>query len=93
MLDEKGLGAALGQIVPKALHGPFSRCVAFHHLVSMPQVQRIARPAQPLWGMGSKRFGGRFTPRDSFETIYLAEDPVTALAEVTHVLRSIGAGR
>jgi RES domain-containing protein len=55
----------------------------------MPQVQGIASPPQPLWGMGSKRFGGRFTPRDSFETIYLAEDPVTALAEVTHVLRNI----
>lgn len=89
MLDEKGLIAALGQIVPKALHGPFSRCVAFHHLVSLRQVQGIARPAQPLWGMGSQRFGGRFTPRNSFETIYLAEDPVTALAEVTHVLRNI----
>jgi RES domain-containing protein len=89
MFDEKGLGAALRLIVPKALQGAFSRCVAFHHLLSIPQVQRIARAPQPLWGMGSKRFGGRFTPRDSFETIYLAEDPVTALAEVTHILRNI----
>src|SRR5689334_22800968 len=90
MLDEKDLATALGQIVPKASHGPFSRCVAFHHLVSLPQVQGIAPPPQPLWGMGSKRFGGRFTPRNLFETIYLAEDPVTALAEVTGVVRNIG---
>jgi hypothetical protein len=90
MLDEKDLAAALGQIKAKVLHGPFSRCVAFHHLVSIPQVQGgVSRP-QPLWGIGSKRFGGRFTPRNSFETIYLAEDPATALAEVTGVVRNIG---
>src|SRR6266849_2272753 len=92
MLDEKALAAALGQIKTKVLHGPFSRCVAFHHLVSMPQVQGVVSRPQPLWGMGSKRFGGRFTPRNSFETIYLAEDPVTALAEVSAVLLNPGGG-
>jgi RES domain-containing protein len=30
--------------------------------------------------------GGRFTPKGAFETIYLAEDPITALAEVALVL-------
>jgi hypothetical protein len=90
MLDEKDLAAALGQIKAKVLRGPFSRCVAFHHLVSIPQVQGVVSRPQPLWGIGSKRFGGRFTPRNSFETIYLAEDPVTALAEVTGVVRNIG---
>jgi RES domain-containing protein len=90
MIDEKDLAAALGQIKPKVLHGPFSRCVAFHHLVSIPEGQGVVSRPQPLWGMGSKRFGGRLTPRNSFETIYLAEDPVTALAEVTVVVRNIG---
>jgi RES domain-containing protein len=33
-------------------------------------------------------YGGRFTPKGAFEAIYLAEDPVTALAEVTGVFYS-----
>ncbi len=33
-------------------------------------------------------YGGRFTPKGAFETIYLAEDPVTAMAEVSGVLYS-----
>src|ERR1700691_1354404 len=32
--------------------------------------------------MGSKRFGGRYTPKNSFETVYMAKDIVTALKEV-----------
>lgn len=46
------------------------------------------RNARPLWGLGSVRYGGRFTPKGAFETIYLAEDPVTAMAEVTGILYS-----
>jgi len=88
MLDENGLEAALQQIEPRTLEGPFSRCIAFHFLVSKPEPPSSSAPPQPLWGMGSKRFGGRFTPRESFETIYLAEDPVTALAEVAAIIRS-----
>src|SRR5207253_523835 len=46
---------------------------------------------QPLWGLGSKRFGGRYTPKNSFETIYMAKDMVTALKEV-QALISIPSG-
>jgi RES domain-containing protein len=37
---------------------------------------------RPLWGGGPKIKGARFTPRQSFDSIYMAGDPVTALTEV-----------
>lgn len=40
-----------------------------------------------MWGMGSRESGGRFTPKNSFETVYLAEDPITAFAESWLVLQ------
>ena len=67
------------------MYGPFSRAVGLHHL--FPKAAPTARAkAQPLWGMGSKLFGGRYTPKNSFETVYVAGDPVTALAEVTAII-------
>jgi len=48
-------------------------------------------PAQPLWAAGSKIDGARFTPKGSFDSLYLARDQVTALAEVNGlVLLSAG---
>ena len=41
---------------------------------------------RPLWGIGSIKNGGRYNQKNSFEVIYLAEDPVTALAEVNRVI-------
>jgi RES domain-containing protein len=46
------------------------------------------RKPRPLWGIGSIKNGGRYNKRDTFEVIYLAEDPITALAEVGRVLTS-----
>jgi RES domain-containing protein len=85
MLGEKALEEALRQVVSRAGHGPFSRCVAFHNLISPPS--GIGGAPQPLWGLGSKRFGGRFTPRNSFETVYLAQDPTTAFNEVGLIIK------
>jgi RES domain-containing protein len=56
--------------------------VEFRHLSS---VYPIPGP-KPLWGLGGMLYGGRFTPKGAFETVYLAEDPVTAMAEVSGVL-------
>jgi RES domain-containing protein len=47
----------------------------------------VGTPAQPLWGMGSSQFGGRFTPRNSFETVYLAQDAMTAFIEVGAIIK------
>lgn len=87
MLPESALRATLQMIPPIPAHGPFSRCVGLHHLLAKSKASPSG-PPQPLWGMGSKRAGGRYTPRGVFETIYLAEDTVTALTEVTAVVRT-----
>lgn len=83
MLPEAGLKAALGQIEPTSVHGPFSRCVTFQNLASKPGGPPIQ--PKPLWGLGSMVGGARFTPRGSFETVYLAGDPMTALAEASGI--------
>ena len=87
MLPEPQLRDVLTQVQPKAMHGPYCRCIGYHHL-GPPQGQPARAPTnEPLWGMGSRVSGARFTPPGAFETIYLAEDPVTALAEVALVIR------
>lgn len=61
-------------------------------LAALPPVEyrrvlfRTIRPAflgggTPLSGIGAKLHGARFTPKGSFDTIYLAEDPLTAYIE------------
>ncbi|MBX9624321.1 MAG: RES family NAD+ phosphorylase [Gemmataceae bacterium] len=35
----------------------------------------------PLAGIGARLYGSRFSPKGSFDTIYLAEDPLTAFSE------------
>jgi RES domain-containing protein len=86
MLEERDLTAALRRIRPQTAHGFYSRFVAFRHLSRVYELPDAGR--SPLWGLGSKLYGGRFTPKETFETIYLAEDPVTAMAEVSGVLYS-----
>ena len=90
MLPERQLGAALRKIAPVPIHGPCRRAVALHDLFRNPRLPLVESP-QPLWGMGSKRFGGRYTPKNSFETIYVAKDMVTALKEA-QALISIPSG-
>jgi RES domain-containing protein len=80
----------LRKIAPVPIQGPFSRTVALHYLFPKAATVPHVRP-QPLWGLGSKRFGGRYTPKNSFETIYMAKDVVTALKEV-QALISISSG-
>jgi RES domain-containing protein len=90
VLPERQLRAALRKIAPVPVQGPFSRTVALHYLFPKAATVPHVRP-QPLWGLGSKRFGGRYTPKNSFETIYMAKDVVTALKEV-QALISISSG-
>ena len=85
MLPEKELAAALRKINGVPMHGPFSRAVGLHRLFSKVAPAGRAK-SQPLWGMGSKLHGARYTPKNSYETAYVARDPVTALAEVTAVI-------
>jgi RES domain-containing protein len=86
MHPESQVREVLNEIQPTTIHGPYSRCVGYHHLVSRTPGSLPERSPQPLWGMGSANSGARFTPRGGFETVYLAEDPVTALAEAALVI-------
>lgn len=63
-----------------AVHGPWSRAVAFHNLQGPPP--GTSGPPQPLWGGASKKVGARFTPPGSFDSLYMAWEPITALLEV-----------
>jgi|HubBroStandDraft_3_1064219.scaffolds.fasta_scaffold339695_1 RES domain-containing protein len=83
MLAERDLRKALRRVNSQPAHGYYSRFVEFRHLSAG---SRASAGPKPLWSLGSKLYGGRFTPKGSFETVYLAEDPVTAMAEVSGVL-------
>ncbi len=74
MLKPHALTAVLQQLPPVAVHGPWWRSIAYHHL--------LANRAEPLWAAGSKIQGARFTPKGSFDSLYLSWHPITTLAEV-----------
>jgi RES domain-containing protein len=50
----------------------------------------MSGPPQPLWGGASKINGARFTPQGGFDSVYLASDPITALAEVQAIIFLLG---
>lgn len=66
--------------------GPWSRMVPFENLIGPPPGAPTGSPPRPLWPEGAKDNGQRFTPKGSFDTAYLASDPVTAMVEVGSVL-------
>ena len=84
MLPLTKLGEALAKAKLIAVHGPWSRVVAFRHLLGPPP--GMSGPPQPLWGGASRTTGARFTPQSAFDSIYLASDPMTALAEVQSII-------
>lgn len=80
MLQGLKLTAALSKAKRIAVHGPWTRIIGFRHLLRAPAGKRGT--PEPLWGGASKINGARFTPKGSFDSIYLAWEPVTALQEV-----------
>lgn len=85
MLPEKALKDILGDLPLVALSGPWTRAVGYHLLQGPPPDSPSGSPPQPLWPGGATQTGGRFTPKGTFGTIYLASDPVTALMEVVAI--------
>ncbi len=77
------LVAALSGVKLRAVHGPWSRCVGYRHLLAPPPGGGAGGSPQPLWGGAAKIAGARFTPKGGFDSLYLASDPVTALTEVS----------
>jgi RES domain-containing protein len=74
MLKPHALLAVLHHLDQISVHGPWWRSVAIHHLRQ--------NPAEPLWAAGAKIGGARFTPKGSFDSLYLSFHPTTTLAEV-----------
>lgn len=82
MLAGQALDAAIAGVALVAVRGTWWRAVGHHLLGGPPPGAPAGSPPQPLWPMGSSRFGGRFTPKGGAATVYLASDAQTALLEV-----------
>src|SRR5438046_3152769 len=81
MLPIRQLAAALANVTLVSAHGPWSRAIGYRHLLGPPP--GLTGTPQPLWGGAARLVGARFTPQGSFDSIYLAHDPVTAFIEVS----------
>jgi RES domain-containing protein len=70
---------------PVALHAAFAALPLVEYRRTL---YRTIRPGflspTPLSGVGATIRGARFTPKGGFNTIYLAEDPMTAYVEFQH---------
>ena len=81
MLPPLQLAAALANAPLISAHGPWSRAIGYRYLLGPPPGQ--TGPPQPLWGGAAGFAGARFTPQGGFDSIYLANDPITAFVEVS----------
>ena len=75
----------LATIATITLHGPWSRAIGFNLLKGPPPGAPAGSPPQPLWPGGAMLRGARFTPKGSFGSLYLSDNPVTALQEVVSI--------
>jgi RES domain-containing protein len=86
MLAESALGSALDKVTPIKLAGKFWRVVATSSLLGLvrgenglPEVTRIY--PNLLFAGGPRRVGGRYTPMEGPDTLYLASSERAANAE------------
>jgi RES domain-containing protein len=70
------------------LSGPWFRCIDHDYLTRPPPTSPSAGKPEPLWPGGAKAFGGRFTPKGSFDTLYLSSESDTALLEVESIFKT-----
>ena len=87
MLDAVILANALATVPLVSLGGPWHRAIDQEYLTKPPPGFPASGPPQPLWPGGAKKNGGRFTPKGSFDTLYLCSDQTTAMLEVGAVFR------
>lgn len=84
MIQGRALATALSKTPSQSLTRHFYRAAdyealhGFHRSPPYPAVR-------PLWGLGAPKSGARFTQLGGPSSLYIAENPVTALAEVTRV--------
>ncbi len=81
MLDAVALANALATVPFVSLGGPWHRAIDQEYLTKPPPGFPPGSPPQPLWPGGAKEKGGRFTPKGSFDTLYLCTDPTTAMLD------------
>jgi RES domain-containing protein len=67
----------------------FARLPPVEYRKNLFRTVRLKFLGTPLSGIGAVKTGARFTPVGGPETIYLAEDPLTAFAEYHHVNLSL----
>jgi RES domain-containing protein len=85
MLPEAELRRVLPALPTHQVHGPWYRAVDFAALQGPPLNAPSGTPIQPLWPGGPRQRGARFTPKNSFDAIYVASDAQTAFAETNRV--------
>ena len=94
MLSATALRTFLPTLPRIALRGPWYRAVNHDLLTGPPPGARPGSPVQPIWPGGAARKGARFTPRavaaPGIDCLYLAEDELTPLVEITGVFRPPG---
>lgn len=82
------LAAALATVKLALAHGPWSRAIGYRYLLGPPP--GLTGPPRPLWGGAAKLVGARFTPQGGFDSIYLADNPITAFIEVSALVQLPG---
>ena len=87
MLPEPELIRFLKRVRLIRADGPFHR---FADLRFVHQQLSVGRGTEVLRGLGAKMNGGRFTPRDAFETLYVATTAETARIEAESWLTASG---
>ena len=87
MLPEAELRRALRRVPLIGADGPFHR---FVDLWFVHQNLAGGKKTQVLAGLGAKMFGGRFTPRGTFETLYVATTAATARIEAESRITASG---
>lgn len=90
MYGDERLIDALATLPLSTHYGPWARVVALAHLQAPPPGAAPGSLPQPLWPGGAPRTGGRFTPKAGAPAVYLASEPMTALAEVEAVFEDTG---
>jgi RES domain-containing protein len=91
MLADPELRRALAAGPLIEITGPWVRAIDARLLTASPPGAPAGSPPQPLWGGGARMYGGRFTPKGSFDTLYLSSDLITVGLEIGAVFGTSGA--
>lgn len=92
MLAAPAMAAALAGLPLIKVDGRFWRAVKNEYLQGPPPGAPPGSGPQPLWPGAAPRHGARYTPLGGPDSLYLATDQLTALAEVDALLYDPDAG-